>query len=98
MEDLGGNECSGIRKISWPMTMTGFYADLDSLELCSWIYVLNWVQLSTDHAIPVQIQALTNLGFLANGCYQRELADRYVFDMINAICLLFCLKLLLGIN
>ena len=38
-----------------------------------------------NRAIPVQIQVLTTLGFLATGCYQRELADRYVFDMINNI-------------
>ncbi|GAA6080030.1 putative nuclease HARBI1, partial [Tachysurus ichikawai] len=29
-----------------------------------------------NHAIPVQIQVLTTLGFLATGCFQRELADR----------------------
>lgn len=24
--------------------MTGYYVDLDSLEQCSWIYLLDWVQ------------------------------------------------------
>ena len=29
-----------------------------------------------NHAIPVQTQVLTTLGFLATGCFQREFADR----------------------
>ena len=33
--------------------------------------------------IAAHIQVLTTLGFLATGSFQRELADRYVFDMIN---------------
>ena len=36
-------------------------------------------------AIPVHIQELTTFGFLATGSFQQELADRYVFDMINNI-------------
>uniref|UniRef100_A0A9J7Y678 Putative nuclease HARBI1 n=1 Tax=Cyprinus carpio carpio TaxID=630221 RepID=A0A9J7Y678_CYPCA len=46
------------------------------LDLCAELGPVLERATRRNHAIPVQIQVLTTLGFLATGCFQRELADR----------------------
>ncbi|KAK0150346.1 putative nuclease HARBI1 [Merluccius polli] len=42
-------------------------------------------QTARSHALPVPIQVLTTLGFLATGSFQRELADRAIAAVLNGI-------------
>lgn len=53
------------------------------LDLCAELGPVLERPTRRNHAIPVQLQVLTTLGFLATGSYQRELADRYAFNMID---------------
>ncbi|XP_048845582.1 putative nuclease HARBI1 [Brienomyrus brachyistius] len=46
------------------------------MELCNELAPTLERPTSRNHAVPVQLQVLTTLGFLATGTYQRELADR----------------------
>ncbi len=53
------------------------------LDLCAELGPVLERPTHRNHAIPVQLQVLTTLGFLATCSYQGELADRYVFNIIN---------------
>lgn len=53
------------------------------LDLCAELGPVLDRPTRRNHAIPVQTQVLTTVGFLATGSFQRELADRYVFNMKN---------------
>lgn len=73
----------GINEVYLPlltMMMTDFWAYLSSPESFSYHNVLMsaqyWRPASQTQAVLVHIQALTAVGFLATGTYQRDLADR----------------------
>ena len=57
------------------MMMTGFPRAI-LLELCTELGLSLERETARSHALPVPIQVLTTLGFLATGAFQRELADR----------------------
>ena len=65
---------SVIIMISWLMMMRFPRAIL--LELCTELGPSLERETARSHALPVPIQVLTTLGFLATGAFQRELADR----------------------
>ena len=46
------------------------------LELCAELWPALERNTERIHALPVPIQVMTTLGFLATGAFQRELADR----------------------
>ena len=55
------------------------------LDLCAELGPMLERSTRWNRAILVPVQLLTTLGFLATGSFQRELADRYVFDIIKNI-------------
>ena len=49
------------------------------LELCAELGPALERETARNHALPVPLQVLTTLGFLATGAFQRELADGQKF-------------------
>ncbi|KAK0131717.1 putative nuclease HARBI1 [Merluccius polli] len=72
-EDLLANDDNWLKPISNPIQISKSYI---LLEICTELGPGLERQTARSHALPVPIQVLTTLGFLATGSFQRELADR----------------------
>ncbi|KAK0143827.1 putative nuclease HARBI1 [Merluccius polli] len=79
-EDLLANDDNWLKPIS---NISKSYI---LLEICTELGPGLERQTARSHALPVPIQVLTTLGFLATGSFQRELADRHIrfpYDAVN---------------
>jgi len=68
-------------RICWHMRTTGSSAGFRFprallLELCAELRPALERNTARSHTLPMSIQVMTTLGFLATGAFQRELADR----------------------
>lgn len=71
-EDSVGSE---TERISWHIKTIRFPRTI-LLELCTEMWPALAHNTARSHVLPVPIQVLTTLGFLATRAFQRELADR----------------------